>query len=555
MKQYITRATAAVLLTLLAVVGCKSGKNAGAVSERRFERPPLVEVDEGQLAEEAMVAEAKMQFEAGNQEAAEKLYRKLLNQNPACAAAHYELGRIMQESHRDDSALYHLHRASELMPTNIWYQRMLAGMYGLRQEWDNKAAVEERIVELQPDKPNNYYELADTYLHAGRTEKSIATLNRAEARFGITEPVSLQKQQLWESLGEQKKAMKEIEALATTIPHDMKYNAIIAESYMRQKDYAHAKPFYDNIARNNPDDEYIHFSLANYYKLTGDMGKAMDELETGFLNPKMDCGSKLKILATFFSSEDFYRTYAPRTFALTDTLVSHCDDSMAYALFYGDMKMRQGKYDEAYGLLRTHLRHDSSQYEAWEALLICESMLKDKDSIQRLDARRAKELFPLHLLPRYLTAVGAYEEKRYDDAIADAEYCRKLGFRNGYLEGECYGLLSECYYLTGQYEKAWDCFEQYLKLYPDDWGMMNNYAYFLAERESDPERLKQAERMSRRTVEAEPENATFLDTYAWVLHKLGRDREALPYMRQAIENDKKGSETLKEHYKTILQHQ
>ena len=40
--------------------------------------------------------------------------------------------------------------------------------------------------------------------------------------------------------------------------------------------------------------------------------------------------------------------------------------------------------------------------------------------------------------------------------------------------------------------------------------------------------------MSRRTVEAEPQNANSLDTYAWILHLLGRDAEALGHIERAL---------------------
>ena len=56
--------------------------------------------------------------------------------------------------------------------------------------------------------------------------------------------------------------------------------------------------------------------------------------------------------------------------------------------------------------------------------------------------------------------------------------------------------------------------------------------------------------MSRRTIEKEPEVANFLDTYAWILHLLGRDREALPYIEKAVRLNP-SSDTLKEHYRTI----
>ena len=107
--------------------------------------------------------------------------------------------------------------------------------------------------------------------------------------------------------------------------------------------------------------------------------------------------------------------------------------------------------------------------------------------------------------------------------------------------------MGEAYYRTGQYDKAWKSYERCLSLRPDDMETLNNYAYHLAEQNTE---LEKAERMSRRTIEAQPDNANSLDTYAWILHLMGRDSEALPYMEKAVSLDPK-SETLREHLKEI----
>ena len=123
----------------------------------------------------------------------------------------------------------------------------------------------------------------------------------------------------------------------------------------------------------------------------------------------------------------------------------------------------------------------------------------------------------------------------------------KWGFAKGYLETECMALEAECHYRAGHYDKAWASFDKILARNPDDWVTLNNYAYYLSEQGIE---LERAERMSRRTIEAEPDNANSLDTYAWILHLMGRDQEALPYMLKAVKLDPK-SETLQEHLKAI----
>ena len=57
--------------------------------------------------------------------------------------------------------------------------------------------------------------------------------------------------------------------------------------------------------------------------------------------------------------------------------------------------------------------------------------------------------------------------------------------------------------------------------------------------------------MSRRTIKAEPDNPYYLDTYAWILHRMGRDNEARPYIEKAVQRDDE-SEEVKEHYKAIV---
>ena len=53
--------------------------------------------------------------------------------------------------------------------------------------------------------------------------------------------------------------------------------------------------------------------------------------------------------------------------------------------------------------------------------------------------------------------------------------------------------------------------------------------------------------MSQRTLKAEPQNATYLDTYAWILYKSGHYEEALTYIKQALAADSLPSDVLYEH--------
>ena len=58
--------------------------------------------------------------------------------------------------------------------------------------------------------------------------------------------------------------------------------------------------------------------------------------------------------------------------------------------------------------------------------------------------------------------------------------------------------------------------------------------------------------MSLLAVTLEENNYNYIDTYAWVLHCLGRDSEAKKYMRQALMLSQHSESSLLAHYADIL---
>ena len=82
---------------------------------------------------------------------------------------------------------------------------------------------------------------------------------------------------------------------------------------------------------------------------------------------------------------------------------------------------------------------------------------------------------------------------------------------------------------------------------PNNVQVLNNYAYYLSLRE---ENLERAEEMSKKTIEMFPEEANYLDTYAWILYKMKKYEQAKSWMQKAI--DISESKTCYSHMAEIL---
>ena len=552
MKKKIRILLMAAALTAagLSAAGCASHKQATATAQHsrsRYIRTPIHEVTAEQLALDNRLVAAIIQRETGHAQEALTALAALTAEQPTMAAAWYEQGQLLLQRNWLDSAAHCLRHAATLQDSNTWYLLALAQCYQQRQEARPLQQTWERIVQLSPNNLDYYYSLSNAYLAGDDVEKAIEVLNRVEQRVGISEPVSLQKQRLWRALGKEDKALHEVEALADAMPQETRYQAILANSHMQRKQYAKAKRYYDRILQAKPDDEYIHIQLAEYYKQIGQPAQADSEMVQAFSNPRLDARTKLQLLGSFYTEEEFYSTRSEVCTRLLEMAMEQSSDASEYAVFYGDVLMRQQRYSEAAEQLIIGLQQDSSQYAIWEALLICLASDSTRDLQMYEYAVRAARLFPMHTLPLHLQGLHHIRAQRWAEAIEPLERAKKWGFNKGYLEAETFELLAEAYYRTAQYDRAWEAFEHAIQLAPNDYSTLNNYAYYLGEQGVQ---LEKALQYSRRTITAEPNNANSLDTYAWLLHLLQRDAEALPHMRKAVKLNPK-SDTLRRHLKII----
>ena len=88
------------------------------------------------------------------------------------------------------------------------------------------------------------------------------------------------------------------------------------------------------------------------------------------------------------------------------------------------------------------------------------------------------------------------------------------------------------WYDAGQRRPAIRYYEQALAAAPPSASLLNNLAWTYAEEGIS---LDRAHDLSLRAVKADADNVVFLDTYAEVLHRQGRHRQAAALMRRAVE--------------------
>ena len=113
-----------------------------------------------------------------------------------------------------------------------------------------------------------------------------------------------------------------------------------------------------------------------------------------------------------------------------------------------------------------------------------------------------------------------------------------------------YTYRAEAYYNLKRFKEAFDVFDKVVELDPENFMAMNNYAYYLSLK---GERLGIAEKLSAKVIQANADNATYLDTYAWVFFMKKDYQLAKFYMEIALSKAAEdNSAVLIEHYGDIL---
>jgi Tfp pilus assembly protein PilF len=110
-------------------------------------------------------------------------------------------------------------------------------------------------------------------------------------------------------------------------------------------------------------------------------------------------------------------------------------------------------------------------------------------------------------------------------------------------------LLAECYGKIGKLDMSDDYYMRSLKLDSLNVVVLNNYSYSLAVRGDN---ISKAISMSKYTIEKEPYNSTYLDTYAWIMYQNNNLSEAEKYIRKAIQYGGGANAEILSHYGDIL---
>lgn len=481
--------------------------------------------------------ESIRQKEQGKLDAAFDLLRHCLDIRPQAPSALYELSQYYVYLKQDSLATCALEQACRTEPDNYWYAQGLANLYQKRGDTQRAADLLEQMATRFVDKLDPLYNLLDLYNRTQQYDAMLATLGQLEQRTGKSEELTMEKFRIYLQKGDQKHAFREIESLVKEYPNDTRYQVILGDAYLQDKRTKEAYTLYRQVLDAEPNNAAALYSLANYYRETDQDELYRQQIDTLLMNRHVPSDTKLLVMRQVIVENEQAGADSTRIIRLFDRVLQQEPDDTQLPLLYVQYLYSKNMQQAALPVLQHVLDTDPTNTAARMTLL--------GEAVKREDAQAMCRLCEGGIVTNperpefYLYLAIAYnEEKRYADVVDLCQRALKHAAQGTKKEAlsDFLTLMGDAYYALKQADQAYAAYDSALVYYPDNIPALNNYAYYLSLERRD---LDRAEEMSYKTIKAEPENPTYLDTYAWILFEKGRYDEARIYIDNALLSEQK----------------
>ena len=463
------------------------------------------------------------------------LLQHCLDIHPNAASALYEVSQYYMFLRQVPQGQEALEKAVANAPDNYWYSQGLASLYQQQNELDKAITLLEQMVVRFPAKQDPLFNLLDLYGRQEKYDKVISTLNRLEKHMGKNEQLSMEKFRIYLQMKDDKKAFQEIESLVQEYPMDMRYQVILGDVYLQNGKKQEAYDVYQKVLAAEPDNPMAIFSMASYYKQTGQEELYQQQLDTLLLNKKVTPDTKVGVMRQMIVENEQADKDSTQIIALFDRIMKQEQDDPQIPMLYAQYLLSKNMEAESVPVLEQVVDLDPTNNAA--RMMLIGAAVKKEDYKQIIKVcEPGIEATPDALEFYYYLAVAYNQAEKPDSVISICKRALEHKTADGKKEivSEFYSILGDMYHTQKQMKEAYAAYDSALVYNPSNIGALNNYAYYLSVERRD---LDKAEEMSYKTVKAEPNNATYLDTYAWILFEKGNYAEARIYIDNAMKSE------------------
>ncbi len=490
--------------------------------------------------------EAVKQQISGNYDAAYDLLEHCIGINPNAAEAYFMLSFYDGILKGDSAAFADVKKASELNPTNNAYLERIGVGYVSMGNLDEAIKAYEKLSRNSPERSDVLDFLAQLYSRQKDYDKMLDVLNRMEALEGASEDLTLAKMRVYSLQGKKEEEYNELKNMSEKHPNDMNYRVMLGNWLLQNGKPDEAGKLYIGVLQAEPENIMARMSMIDYYRTSGQAMRADSLQEVMLVSPKTPVDGKMALMRQVVADNEKNGADSTLVIDLFKKILKEPQETSDMAQLYAAyLTLKKMPQDSISKVLETVLAISPDNVAARLQLIQAEWNKQDFDRVIEL-SNQALDYSPDELAFYYFLGF-AYIQKDDDDSALEVlrrGVSQINDQSNPSLVSDFYAIMGDILHDKGDDKGAYAAYDSCLQWKDDNYGCLNNYAYYLSVENKD---LDKAAQMSYRTVQAEPDNSTFLDTYAWILFMQKKYAEALQYIDMAVKNDTTKSAVIIEH--------
>lgn len=461
------------------------------------------------------------------------------NSLTSSSAVLFELADIYQYIGRRDKAIEILKGVVEDDPHNYLFWESLLNFY--EEEGNTEALMQayEDMSRIFPDKSELLFTLSMRYMEQGDYNKAIDALNRYEKIEGRLDIISFQRYRIYFMMDNKTAAIAELESLLNEYPDDPRFQPLLGETYYLMGEKEKSLAIHNKVLATDPENQYSLKCLALYHKNEKNDSLYCYYTERAARSEKLSSEERIQILKEYIlykeeqGCSDYVITFIGSLLELPHTY----SDAAKIFFIYHDFCIDNYGVDESKmrPIVEKILSKEPDNSWAHITLLLFAVQREDYQEVVTR-SETAIMYFPEIIALYHYRGVSLYSLGRKEEALEAYKQgvTRCSDTADADALSNMYALIGDTYYELGNFSQAMEAYESALTYDINNLVVLNNYAYYLA---LENTQLDKALSMSARTLQEEPDELIYIDTYAWILFLLERYDEAMEYADKLMAGD------------------
>jgi len=471
-------------------------------------------------------------------------FNKIVSLDPGNHAAYFELANANLRLDKLTEAEQNIKQALKINQDNLWYWRLLGEVYKRNNNMPELIEVFNQLIRLDPQNDAYYFDKANAQFLANQLDAAKKTYSEIEAKFGESKELLVAKRRMDQN-GSAKES--DIVKLLEGNQADVKNYLYAAGLLLQKGNDPEALKVLVKAQQLEPQNFEVNLGLADIYRKQKNDEAAFASLKMAFESAEMPINEKIKIIAALFPK--LSQPLIAKNVTELSKLVAEKNPSDAKALaLYGDVLYQQNNLKEALTQYQAALKLNEQVYVVWEQIINIHTLLGHYDEAVKV-GDEALTIYPNQASLYYYVAYAQFKTSKFDTALSNLKTALQLDVENKSLQAQVYALQGDIYINQNNFASAKTAFEKAIATEPDNYLIMNNYAYYLALRNDD---LNKAAKYAETAANAMPGNSSITDTYAFILFKQQKYDLAKTWIEKALQNNSSKNGVYLERYGDIL---